>query len=62
MYIVCFIEYRKEISIFMWIQESKVLLIYKFGYEVFVIYYNNCLYINVVIDISVFEFQIYVNE
>lgn len=62
MYIVYFIEYRKEISIFMWIQESKVLLIYKFGYEVFVIYYNNFLYINVVIDISVFEFQIYVNE
>lgn len=62
MYIVCFIEYRKEISIFMWIQESKVLLIYKFGYEVFVIYYNNFLYINVVIDISVFGFQIYVNE
>lgn len=46
----------------MWIQESKVLLIYKFGYEVFVIYDNNFLYINVVIDISVFEFQIYVNE
>lgn len=46
----------------MWIQESKVLLIYKFGYVVFVIYYNNFLYINVVIDISVFEFQIYVNE
>lgn len=55
-------EYRKEISIFMWIQESKALSTYKPGYEVSVIHYNNPLYTNAVTDISVFEFQIYANE